>query len=314
MELKKYQINMEEIWCYYTTGKKSKIKILADNIEYTVENYVRKIYEEKEFVVLQGSDIHLFLWFCCGKYDNATGESWGGKKFVNLNSENEAICTNGRIHEKYKTMINNAEQMWSAYYQTYPPKLGIKISDSIHCFDEKEIISLLQIYSSKNYDPRGAPDLFVFNPKTGDKQFIEVKSYRDSLRYEQLQFASSLINFVGNYFTIAYVLPLNYDELQKEQAIEGILEVGVDHLKKLSSMNINKLWNAYVKAEDKKFFAFTECGVNPNCLSFFLSKTRNILPEYHAGDLDYQGRIVGLDKYLQRLEAEWNKLNIKLKS
>ena len=91
----------------------------------------------------------------------------------------------------------------------------------MRCFDDKEVISLLQIYSSKKYNPRGAPDLYVFNPKTRAKQFIEVKSYRDSLRYDQLLIASSIIDFVGNYFTIAYVLPSNYDELQEKEFKEA---------------------------------------------------------------------------------------------
>ena len=313
MENKKYQINIEEIWCTYATEKTSKIKILANDSEYTVENYVKKLYKEKSFIVLQGSDIHLFLWFCCGKFDNETGHNWGGEKFTRLNKENENICTNGIISKQYRAMLNNANQMWAAYYQAYPPKMNLKILDSIHCFDEKELVSLLLIYSSKNYNPRGAPDLFVFNPKTKDKQFVEVKSYGDSLRYEQLQLASAIINDVGNYFTIAYVLPLNFKKLEEEKIVKVILDAGANHLKKIFSMNINKLWSNYIKAEDKKSFATNQCGVNPNCLSFFLSKTKNISPEYNAECLDFQGKVVSLDKYLERLETEWNDIKCEKK-
>ena len=309
MESRKYKINIEEIWCIYATEKTSRIKILTNDIEYTVENYVKKIYEEEKFIVLQGSDVHLFLWFCCGKFDNKTGQNWGGEKFTSLNIANEAICTNGMISKQYKTLVNNADEMWFAYHQTYPPKKNLKISDSVRCFDEKELINLLQIYSSRNYDPRGAPDLFVYNPETRDKQFIEVKSYRDSLRYEQLQLASAIVNCVGNYFTIAYVLPLNHDELQRKGISEAILNLGAKHLKKLVSMDINKLWSTYSKSEDKKSFATNRCGVNPNCLSFFLFKTKNLLPEYHSNYLDFQGKLVNIDKYLGRLEVEWNELH-----
>ncbi len=298
MENKKYQINVEEIWSIYTTENTSKIKILLNDSEYTVENYVKEIYEAKQFLVLQGSDIHLFLWFCCGKFDNKTGKNWGGEKFEKLNNVNEAICTKGMISEQYKTLVNNANQMWRMYHQSYPPKKNLKISDSIQCFDEKELINLLQIYSSRNYDPRGAPDLFAYNLETRNKQFIEVKSYRDSLRYEQLQLASAIINNVGNYFTIAYVLPLNIKNLEEEKTIKAILDVGANQLKKLSSMNISKLWSNYTKAEDKKSFATNQCGVNPNCLSFFLSKIKNISPEYNADFLDFQGKVIKIGKYL----------------
>jgi hypothetical protein len=50
-------------------------------------------------------------------------------------------------------------------------------------------------------------------------------------------------------------------------------------------------------------------------LSFFLAKTKNIPPEYNAHDLDFQGQIpgAGLDEYLQRLEAEWGKVDRSFK-
>src|SRR5205809_7546841 len=140
MKTYKYSINIVELWCTYSKDGASKAKVLLEDKSFSVEDYVKKVYEDQHFVVIKGADLHLFLWFCCGKFDNVTGQNWGGETFVTLNNANNAICTNGRISERADRLISNACQMWSAYYKE-PPKSIIRplLLDSINCFNKTEL-------------------------------------------------------------------------------------------------------------------------------------------------------------------------------
>jgi VRR-NUC domain len=319
MTITRYEINIVELWCTYAkeSTSKGKIKVIVDGKAFTVEDYVRKVYEEHNFIVVRGADLELFLRFCCAKWNIETGIGGAGDKFVTLLAANNATCTSGMIPNRYDTLVSNAYQMWLDYYKN-PPKnaFGKILLDSTRCFEKTELINLLQKYnSSSQYGVIGAPDFFVYNPRTREKQFIEVKSFADSLRFDQLKFASMITNFVGSYFTVAFVLPSNHDELQESKTAKTVLDIGASHLKKLYQMNFDELWSNYLATKDKKAFARNQCGVNPNCLAFFLYKTKNVLPDYNSNDLDFQGRILGagLDEYFGRLEEEWSKLNDKTK-
>lgn len=178
----------------------------------------------------------------------------------------------------------------------------------MNAFSCNEIISLIGIYLSAEYNPRGASDLFAFNKKTGDKKFIEVKSYTDSLRYEQLVLASSLINKVGDCFSIAYVLPNNYEDLMKNKTIKASGDLAKKHLQKLLNFDASKIYDEYSKATDKALFATNNYGVNFNCLAFFLNKTCGKNISYDARLLDFGGSLYSMDEYLGWLEAAWAKL------
>ncbi len=84
MELKKYQINIVEMWCTYTLDSTSrgKVEIIEDDVSFTVENYVKKYYEELNYLVLEGSDVLFFIWFCCGKFDNIIGGNYEGEGWI----------------------------------------------------------------------------------------------------------------------------------------------------------------------------------------------------------------------------------------
>jgi len=311
MELKKYPINIIEMWCTYTldSASKGRVNVIEDDISFTVENYVRKHYEELGYLVLEGSHVHFFLWFCCGKFDNQRGGNYGGSEWIKLNKENAGFCRNKKIAKKYNTMVKNASKMWLAYYHDYPPKKDIKLLDLIRCLNSKELIGLLKSYSAKPYKSKGAPDLVVFNPQTREKQFVEVKSYRDSLRFEQLMIASDIINCVGNLFTIAYVLPLNMDDLEVESLFKLAMDDDAKYLKKLYLMDINKIWRGFNKTDDKVCYAEYDCKVTINCLYFFLSKTKNVIPKYTTKHFYATWNREHKRRYLNRLELEWAKLN-----
>lgn len=99
------------------------------------------------------------------------------------------------------------------------------------------------------------------------------------------------------------------DESQCLTSAEAVLDIAARHLQKLYQMNLTKLWTDYLNAKDKRVFALNQCGVNPNCLSFFLFKKQLMKPEYELQKLDFQGGVVSLDKYFDRLEVEWKRLS-----
>lgn len=311
---KKYHINIIEIQAEYAEEKTERVKLTFGGNLLNVEDYVRKLFENQGYTVLNGADLHLFLWFCCGKFDNVTGGNWGDASFIELNHQNREKCS-GHIHDQWGILVRNATQMWVHYYQSYPlkAKLASLLSDSINIFDQKEIVALLNVYASAEYDPRGAPDLFVFNKETKDRQFVEVKSYTDSLRYEQLRLASELTNEVGSYFSIAYVLPVNYDELMCKKTLLASLDLAAKHLQKLYAMGSSKVCGGFDKASNKVQYATNECGVNLNSIIFFVNKIRKSNLPYDSANLDFGGKFFSLDQYLNRLEQEWNRLTLHSK-
>lgn len=211
-----YNLKIEEILVPYKDLNKTKAQIINGDKLLYVEDFVQEKYEKDGYSVIKGADFHLFLWFSVGKFPNEVGRNWGTDRFVKLNKENLEICNNQLINTQKERLIENGIKMWGLYYGKYKPKFLIKnkLLEILSCFSEKEKIELLKIYSEYQYNPRGAPDLFAFKAGTKEKQFIEVKSYTDSLRYEQLLLASNIIRKVGDYYTLTYVLPNNINSLK----------------------------------------------------------------------------------------------------
>ncbi len=310
MVYRKCQINLVEIYASYELKKgKGHPRILINGSSLTVENYVKKVFENKGYTVVRGRDLNAFFRFCCGRWTGYIPE----EKFGALNNRNRSICDNGMISEQSDTMIDNAHYMWKSYELNNPTKLAlaIKLYKSLKSFEKNEIIGLLKMYS-QSYGPE--IDLFVFNNKTRDRQFVEVKSRTDSIRYSQLRFSFEIGKLGKNLFTFIYVLPSNAKELDETRDKTRMLKVHLDRaaedLRKLYKIGADKVHRAYEKNKDIDVLAQSDHGVNPNCLLFFLKKTKNV-----CMDIDYDERKLwggdkyfGMKEYLSRLESEWHEL------
>ena len=310
----KCQINFIEIYAPYDMEEsKGKTRILTNGSSVTVENYVKKVFENKGYTVVSGGDLDKFLRFCCGGWTGYIDEDHGGEKFVALNNRNRSICNNGMISEQWNTMIDNASHMWSLYHRNYSPKLILtsKLCEAIKIFEEDEIIGLLKMYS-QSY--RQDTDRFVFNKNTEDRQFVEVKSHNDSVRYTQLKFSLDLSKLGKNLFTVVYVVPNNAEELNKSRDKTRMVKVHLDRaakdLRKLYKIGADRVYKTYNKSKDMDMVAEGSYGVNPNCLLFFLKKTKNVCMDIDYDEKKLWGgdKYFGIKEYLARLESEWDEL------
>lgn len=349
MDTKKYKINIEEFWCSYDVNRAAKTnigtglaitKVVRGNQRITVEDYVQQIYEERGFTVVRGNDFYTFLMFCCGYFDFRGGlerfsddpeirKNYHGDlgmhaslahhypNIIEPNDENIAICKAGIRSDNYRILIKNASQI---YNEPDKPKQYFcdhrsfeKILSFINSLEEHEILSLLNFCNNRGRFINGVSDFFVWNLETREWQFVEVKSHSDSLKLEQIEFLSGITAQVGNVFTLAFVLPSNQEELQQDRIADALYSFVAKDLKKLSQIGGNLAWEGYSRAESKSLFAIKECGVNPNSLFFFLAKTKEITPAYDPGFLIFAGKVIPLEKCLERLELEWSKLPRKQK-
>ena len=228
-------------------------------------------------------------------------------QFIKLNKVNDGICISDEISNKSHIMIDNAVILWKIYFENKRDILERidLLTEAICIFSDEEIVNLLGIYASSAYDMRGAPDLFVYNKLLGEKQFVEVKSFKDSLRYEQLLFASRIRNRVGDLFTIMYVLPKNFEEWADNSIKLIHLNIEVNYLKRLYQMvpdaECNENNSVYLE-----FVAMHELHVSPNSFRFYLNKMKGINVNYDSKSLEKND--ISLTEYLSKLEAEWIKL------
>ena len=310
----KCQINFIEICAPYDIKEsKGKTRILTNGSSVTVENYVKKVFENKGYTAVSGGDLDKFLRFCCGRWTGYIDEDHGGEKFVVLNNRNRSICNSGMISEQWNTMIDNASHMWSLYHRNYSPKLILtsKLCEAIKIFGEDEIIGLLKMYS-QSY--RQDVDWFVFNKNTKDRQFVEVKSHNDSVRYTQLKFSLDLSKLGKNLFTVVYIVPNNARELNKARDKTRMVKVHLDRaakdLRKLYKIGADRVYKTYNKSKDMDMVAEGSYGVNPNCLLFFLKKAKNVCMDIDYDEKKLWGgdKYFGIKEYLARLESEWDEL------
>jgi len=333
MSYEKSQINLVEIHAPYEIKKgtdgphKGKPRILTNGSSLTVENYVKKVFENKGYTVVRGGDLGKFLRFCCGGWTGYMDEAHGKEKFVVLNNRNRSICNSGMISKQWNTMIDNAYHMWSLYHQNYSPKLILtsKLCEAVKIFEEDEIIRLLKMYSQSYAQD---VDWFVFNKKTKDRQFVEVKSRNDSIRYTQLKFSLDVSKLGKNLFTVVYVFPNNIEELDKVRDKARITKAHLDRaakdLRKLYRIGADTVYRVY-KVYEKNLVSFArrippfkdiemvaqgKYGVNPNCLLFFLKKTKNVCMDIDYDEKKLWGgdKYFGMKEYLSRLESEWHEL------
>jgi len=308
------QINLVEIYAPYELKKgKGNPRMLINGSSLTVENYVKKVFENKGHTVVNGRDLNRFFTFCCGRWTGYTGMEVGGERFRGMNNRNRSICNNGMVAEQWNVMIDNARSMWKYYEVTNPPKFALasKLYESLKVFEKDEIIGLLKM-RSQSYGPE--IDLLVFNKETKERQFVEVKSRNDRISYDQLKFSFEISKLGKNLFTVVYVLPNNAKELDKTRDEARMPKMHLDRaaedLSKLYKIGADKVHRAYKKNKDIDVLAQSDYGVNPNCLLFFLRKTKNI-----CMDIDYDERKLwggdkyfGMKEYLSRLESEWHEL------
>lgn len=192
-------------------GNRGKLKILTEGSSLTVEDYVKQIYQDKGYDVISGNNASKFLGFCCGNWGGYLGGDLGGKISIDLHNRNRLMCNSEMSRKSQNTVIDNAYIMWKRYYhdlmRNYSREQNAqaeKLSKGLKLIKKKEMLGLLNIHKgSINY----MVDLFVFNDETGHAQFIEVKSERDTLSYNQLKFASKLDKINENLFAVIYVLP-----------------------------------------------------------------------------------------------------------
>lgn len=322
-------ISFIEILAPYDIKKsKGKTRILTNGSSLTVENYVKRVFENKGYTVIRGGDLNKFLRFCCGGWTGYIGEDFGGEKFIAFNNRNRSICNSGMISEQWNTMIDNAYHMWSLYHQNYPPKLILtsKLYESLKIFEKDEIIGLLKLYDLPHRMPN--IDWFAFNKKTGDRQFVEVKSYKDNIRHNQLRFGLQLSRLGKNLFAVVYVLPHNVKALSsaidKERVTKAHLDRAAKDLRKLYRIGADTVYRVY-KVYEKNLVSFArrippfkdidmvaqgKYGVNPNCLLFFLKKTKNVCMDIDYDEKKLWGgdKYFGIKEYLSRLELEWHEL------
>lgn len=310
----KCQINFIEIYAPYDIKEsKGKTRILTNGSSVTVENYVKKVFENKGYTVVSGGDLDKFLRFCCGRWTGYIDEDHGGEKFIVLNNRKRSICNNRMISEQRNNMIDNASHMWSLYHRNYSPKLILtsKLCEAVKIFDEDEIIGLLKMYSQSYAQD---VDWFVFNKKTKDRQFVEVKSRNDSIRYTQLKFSLDVSKLGKNLFTVVYVFPNNTEELDKARdkarITKAYLDRAAEDLRKLYKIGADKVYKRYKITENIDILAQNNYGVNPNCLLFFLKKTKNVCTDIDYDEKKLWGgdKYFGMKEYLSRLESEWHEL------
>ncbi len=202
--------------------------------------------------------------------------------------------------------------MWKCYYSgesDYGMNKKIDLLQSllgaINSFTDKEKRGLIKIYSESDYDYRGAPDLFVFN-QNKEKQFIEVKSYRDSLRFEQLLLASKIINNVGCCYSINYVLPNNLNKLEAESRKRAILKIEAAYINKLVKKGSDVVYSGYMNHKEKTYFATNDCGVSFNSMIYFINKTKGLKLAYDEAVLRSYG--INLHEYVNNLEMAYIKI------
>lgn len=310
----------------YATQRKSRggrVKVLLAGEELNVELAVQKIFENVGYSVLKGDGVHLAGHVITEKFmginDNDTFKNWarhygyGSKDLSDILVKSHEYLESFMMAEpkSESNLLSNLVQRWDIYYTpVQEKKKEIRILVDFWKSNIDILRRWVNYYMQLSYDPGGAPDLFLWNRNNGRWCWMEVKSKGDSINKKQWAWIQQFISQVAENVAIAQVLPSNVEDLSKTRAIELHLDRAAEDLRKLYKMEADKVCKGYEKTKNIDTLAENNYGVNPNCLLFFLKKTKNIGTDtgYDEKKLWGGDRYFGMKEYLARLESEWHEL------
>lgn len=325
MGVHEYRIHVITLSLPYATKReirRGRVKVLLEEEKLNVESAVKKIFENLKYSVLRGEDVDLAAHVITGKFmgvnDNETFRNWAyhygyGEETLNdiLNKSHEYLESFIRREPNSElSLLANLIKRWDIYYTSVEEKKEeIRILVDFWKSKMDLLRRWVSCYMQLRHRLRGAPDLFLWNRGSGRWCWMEVKSEGDSISKEQWAWFQQFISQVGENVVIAQVLPSNVEELSKTRAIKLHLDRAAEDLGKLCKVGADKVYRGYERTKDIDVLAQNNYGVNPNCLIFFLRKTKNACTDINYDERKLWGgdKYFGMEEYLARLESEWHK-------
>lgn len=208
----------------YSVGHLDRVKIVANGRECSVETGTAVVFEALGYEAIPGADIHEASYAICNK--------WLTKSDLHLNNTDygasqaalvRATGSNTRLLKSFfdgtpsslVPLLENFLVRWCTFYRqdSFTHKQNHARAFVDFLTQHEEIAqSLLSWYKGLPYDPRGAPDLFLWNRHTGDWFWAEVKSASDKIRHEQWAWIEGFQLHVNKNVFLIRLLPAPYVE------------------------------------------------------------------------------------------------------